>query len=124
MSHRDKKMNASYRNLIGAWGLSIALTSLACAQAWPTKPIRLIVASSAGSGVDVIARIYAPRLSEALGQPIVTENRVSATGIVALEAMMQSPPDGYTLIAASGAFIVIGPSLYKTSVDVVKEVLP
>jgi len=111
------------------WNL-LALFALACAapltwaQAWPVKPIRLIVTFPPGSGPDAIARIYAPRLGEALGQTIVIENRPGAAGNIGLEMAAKSAPDGYTLLNAPGSLIVINPHVFKLGVDVAKDLVP
>ncbi len=103
---------------------ALAIVPLARAQAWPVKPIRLIVNFPPGSGPDVIARIYAPRLGDALGQPVIVENRAGAAGNIGLEAVAKSAPDGYTLLSAPGGPIIINPHLYKLGVDVAKELEP
>ncbi len=99
-------------------------TPLAWAQAWPVKPIRLIVSFPPGSGPDAIARIYARRLGEALGQTIVVENRAGAAGNIGLEAVARSAPDGYTLLNAPGSLIVINPHVFKLGVDVARDLDP
>jgi tripartite-type tricarboxylate transporter receptor subunit TctC len=108
--------------LIGA-----ALAPVVVAQTWPTKPIRLIVTFSAGGGTDVVARIVAPKLSEALGQQVVVENRPGAGGIVGTELAVKSPPDGYTLLLAAAGATTIAPNLYpkdKVPFDPVKDLQP
>ncbi len=104
--------------------LAFAFSPLASGQAWPVKPIRLIVNFPAGSGPDVIARIYAPRLGEVLGQPVVVENRVGAAGNIGVEAVAKSAPDGYTLLNTGGNAIVINPHVYKLGFDVAKDLEP
>ncbi len=116
-------MHPLVRRLIAA-AFAFAFTTLACAQAWPVKPIRLIVNTGPGTGPDMIARIYAPRLGEALGQPIVIEYRGGAAGNIGLEVVARSAPDGYTLLNSPGGPIVIGPHLYKLGVDVAKDLEP
>src|SRR5580704_17554007 len=69
----------------------------AIADYYPTRPIRLLVPGAAGSVPDIIARLVCARLSTALGQPIVVENRPGPGGIVAMQAMVGSSPDGYTI---------------------------
>jgi tripartite-type tricarboxylate transporter receptor subunit TctC len=98
--------------------------SLAHAQAWPSKPIRLIVNFGVGGAPDVVARLYAPRLSEALGQPVVVENRAGAGGNIGVEAVARAAADGYTLLSSASSSFVIGPHVYKLAFDPVKEVLP
>lgn len=79
-----------------AWGL---LPGLACAQpAYPTKPLRIVVPSSAGGGTDIIARAVSPRLAERLGQQIVIDNRPGAGTMIGGEVVAKSAPDGYTLL--------------------------
>ncbi len=96
-----------------------------CASAqWPAKPIRFIVASSAGSGLTLVARIYAPALQQALGQPVVLENHPSAGGVVGMELATRSAPDGYTFLAANGTTVFIGPTLYKKVAELVRQLVP
>jgi tripartite-type tricarboxylate transporter receptor subunit TctC len=71
---------------------------LACAQGYPSKPVRMVVGFPPGGGTDVVARILAPRLGELLGQPIVIDNRPGATGTVAAGQVAKSTPDGYTIM--------------------------
>ena len=101
-----------------------AFASLACAQAWPAKPIKLIVNFAAGGSTDVIARSMSSPLSETLGQQVVVENRVGAGGNIGLEAVAKSAPDGYTLLHSSDGAVLINPHLYKMAVDVAKDLRP
>ena len=88
-------------------GLALGLTATACiAQAWPSRPVKIIVPFAAGGGPDVQTRQMAPRLAEALGGAVVVENRVGAAGIVAAEVVAQAAPDGYTLLAGSVSQVV------------------
>jgi tripartite-type tricarboxylate transporter receptor subunit TctC len=77
------------------------LAHLAMAQAYPTRPVRIIVGFPAGGNTDIAARIVAQWLSERLGQPFIVENRPGAAGSIATEAVIRSPADGYTLLAAT-----------------------
>ncbi len=107
--------------------LALVLTAsaaLAFAQTWPTKPIRLIVNFPAGGTTDLMARAFAPKLAETLGQPVVIDNRGGAAGNIGLEVAAKAPPDGYTILASSGSPIVVGPHLYKLSVNVDKDLAP
>jgi tripartite-type tricarboxylate transporter receptor subunit TctC len=110
--------------LVLLFALGVCFPSTPLAQEWPTKPIRLIVANSAGSGTDVIFRTYTPALAEALGQPVVVENRVSAGGIVALQAVAQAAPDGYTLLGSAGTNMVVGPLLFKRVAELTAGIVP
>ena len=103
---------------------AFAFAPLACAQAWPVKPIRLIVNFPAGGTTDLMARAFSPKLAEALGQPVVVENRGGAAGNIGLELLTKSAPDGYTLLASSGSPIVVGPHLYKLKIDVARDLVP
>ena len=76
-----------------------AVSRIARAQAYPTKPVRIIFGLASGSAGDILARLIGQWLSERLGQPFVIENRVGAGGTLAAEAVVRSPPDGYTLLA-------------------------
>ncbi len=104
--------------------ITCAATPPARAQAWPAKPIRLIVNFPAGGTTDLMARAFAPRLAETLGQPVVIENRGGAGGNIGLEVAAKAAPDGYTLLASSGSPIVVGPHLYKLSVEVARDLTP
>jgi len=77
-----------------------ACASLAAAQAYPSKPVRLIAAFSAGGTSDLIARLLAQHVAPALGQPVVVENRVGSNGIIGTDYVAKSSPDGYTLLLA------------------------
>ena len=77
-----------------------------------------------GGATDTLARVFAPRLSDALGQPVIVDNRPGSNGNVASEMVARAAPDGYTLYVAADAQIVIGPHLYKTSFDALKDFAP
>jgi len=95
------------------------------AQTWPAKPIRMLVPFPPGGGVDFAARVIGRPLSERLGQPIVIENRAGANGIIAMEAIKQAAPDGYTLGTTSNGPLVINPSMYlKLPYDPVRDYAP
>jgi len=106
--------------------ISLLLTGaspLTMAQAFPTKPIRIIVGFAPGGGSDFIARTTAPRLSEAVGQPVIVENRPGASGVLAAELGAKAAPDGHTLTLIVSNFASY-PSLYKLAFDPVKDVQP
>ena len=95
----------------------------AAGQAYPTKPIRLIVASGAGGGLDFVARQVATPMSEALGQVVVVDNRAGASGSIAAETCAQSAPDGYTLMLLSASLVVYG-TVNKTRYDLERDFAP
>ena len=106
-----------------AAALALALSQLAFAQAWPERPIRLVVNFAAGGSTDIIARSMASQLGEALGQPVVVENRVGAGGNIGLVAVARAAPDGHTLLHSSDGPILINPHLFKMEVDVARDLL-
>ena len=101
---------------------------LVCATAWaqyPARPIRLLVPNPPGGATDTLARVFAPKLGEALGQPVIVDNRPGSNGNVASEAAARAAPDGHTLLLCADAQIVIGPHLYaKMPLDTLKDLEP
>ena len=94
--------------------LLAAVPGLAAAQAWPAKPVKMVVPFAAGGATDVVARLLAQKLTEEWGQTVVVENRVGAGGNIGGDAVAKSPADGYTLLMASGAIVIAGPHMYKS----------
>jgi tripartite-type tricarboxylate transporter receptor subunit TctC len=95
------------------------------AQTWPTKPVRIIVSQAAGGTPDIICRLLADRLSVALGQQVVVENRPGGGNIVGAQAAAHAAPDGYTLFFATAAALVTNPFTYKTlPYDPLKDFIP
>jgi tripartite-type tricarboxylate transporter receptor subunit TctC len=95
----------------------------AWAQDWPAKPVRFIVPYPPGGGTDVIARIVQSRLTEALGQPIVIDNRGGAGGVLGTDAAAKAAPDGYTFLFTLSSH-TINPLLYKLSFDIERDFTP
>jgi tripartite-type tricarboxylate transporter receptor subunit TctC len=94
------------------------------AQAFPNKPVRLIVPFAAGGGTDILARNLAPKLGEILGQPVIIDNRAGAGGNIGADAVAKAAPDGYTLLLGSNT-LSINPSLYKGQApDPIKSFTP
>jgi tripartite-type tricarboxylate transporter receptor subunit TctC len=104
--------------------LASSIPGGASAQAYPTKPVRLLVTYAAGGASDIVSRVVAAKLSESLGQQVVVDNRPGASGILASELLIRSTPDGHTLIhvnVAHGA----NPALYaKLPYDTAKDFAP
>jgi len=95
------------------------------AQTWPTKPVRIIVSLAAGGTPDIICRLVADRLSVALGQQVVIENRPGGGNIVGAQVAAHAAPDGYTLFFATAAALVTNPFTYKTlPYDPLKDFVP
>ncbi len=107
---------------IAVWS---AILSAAQAQPYPSRPIRFISPNPAGGANDNIGRIAAARMSEALGQQVVVDNRGGAGGMIGAEIAAKAPPDGYTLLAASQATHAVAPHTFrKMPVDVIRDFFP
>lgn len=99
-----------------------ALSPWASAQAWPTQPIKLVVTFPPGGSSDLVARLIGPLLGEALGQPIVVDNRPGAGSTIGASHVAKSAPDGYTLLMSNSAPMSISPSLMaQASYDPIKS---
>lgn len=110
----------TYLAMLCAWlGLSTA-----CAQPYPTKPLRIIVPFAAGGGSDVFARLFAPKLNAVLGQPVLVENRTGANGMIGAELVAKAPPDGQTLLLMELGSLTISASLVpKLGFDPFKDLV-
>ena len=109
--------------LIAAFAV-LAATSAAQTQAWPQRPVKVLVPFAAGGNIDVMGRLASARLSEAFGQQFVVENRVGGNGTIATEAVARAPADGATLLWASTSVIAIFPAISKVGYDPVKDLAP
>ena len=103
--------------------LGLVAAMAASASEWPAKPVRFLVPYPPGGGTDVIARIVQPRLAEALGQPIVIENRGGAGGALGTAEAAKAAPDGYTFLFTLSSH-TINPLLYKLSFDIERDFTP
>ncbi len=103
------------RRLLAAWvaGAALLATSPAWAQAWPAKPIRLIVPFVAGGGADATARMIAAKMQERLGQHIIIDNKPGGNTIIGVNELLKAQPDGYTLLWTIDQTFVLNPSLYN-----------
>ena len=104
-----------------AWGVSCGMP--AWAQGYPQRPVRLVVGLPPGGSTDVMARIVAAKLSERLGQQVVVDNRPGASGTIGIQLVVNSQPDGHTLIMAAGSWGTIM-SLYKLPFDLRRDLAP
>ena len=96
-----------------AFAVLSALTGLAAAQSYPTKPVRVIIPYPPGEAADFIARVIGPTLSERMGQQFVVENRAGASGQIGMELLKNAPADGYTIGVGQGGNLVVAPHTYK-----------
>ena len=105
--------------------ITIVVSGVAIAQPYPSKPVRLIVTFPPGGSTDTIARIFAPRLGERLGQPVVIDNRPGAGGAIGIDATLKSPADGYSIVlAAAGALTIIVHFPNRPAYDPAKDLAP
>ncbi len=110
--------------IAGIVAVAITGQALASAQDWPQRPVTLIVPYAAGGNTDGIARIAAQRLSEALGQQFVVENRPGAGGAIAADVVSKAAPDGHTLLVAALPVMAIVPVINKVRYDPIKDFTP
>ncbi len=97
----------------------------AFAQGYPAKPVRIVVPFAAGGATDIVTRLVAQKLTEAWGQSVIVENRGGAGGNIGAEAVVNSPPDGYTLLMTSGSIVTANQHIYKKmAFDPAKDLLP
>src|SRR5262245_62373013 len=101
-----------------------AVLRIAKAQAYPAKPVRIVVTFPAGSTSDILARPLAQRLQERLGQPFVIDNRPGAGGTIGTEAVVRASPDGYTLLLVAGAHTVNATLYDKLSFNFLRDIAP
>jgi tripartite-type tricarboxylate transporter receptor subunit TctC len=103
----------SRREVIGGAAGTLAVASGALAETYPDRPIRILAGYPAGGGIDLVARLLVEPLKQALGQPVIVENRSGAAAMIATQATVRSAPDGYTLLMATSGEIAINPHVYK-----------
>ena len=93
------------------------------AQQYPSKPVKIIVPFPPGGGTDITGRFFAQRLTTALGQPVIVENKPGAAGVIGTEAALKAPPDGYTLTMIPSAYTTV-PALHRLSFDPIGDITP
>jgi tripartite-type tricarboxylate transporter receptor subunit TctC len=118
-AHRRKALQVAA--LAGAFAL---VPQLAMAQAYPAKPLRWIVGFPPGGGADIISRIMAPWLSERLGQPVIVENKPGASTNISIQTVVNSPPDGYTLLFVAASAAVNATLFDKLPFSLVRDIAP
>ena len=104
---------------------ALLFSTTAFSQAFPGKPIRIVVPFAPGGNVDITARLVAPGLQQELGQPVIVENKPGAGGTIGADQVVKSPPDGYTLLMGSNSTFSVAPSLYtKIPYNPLKDFAP
>lgn len=112
------------RSLLTA-AAALPVARVAAAQdAFPTRPLRMLVGFTPGGAVDISARAFAPKMGEILGQPVVVENRPGAGSNIATEAAARSPADGHTMLLATLGSLVISPMVMRLSFDPLRDLVP
>ncbi|MDH5535889.1 MAG: tripartite tricarboxylate transporter substrate binding protein [Betaproteobacteria bacterium] len=110
--------------ILGALAASVALCSTSLlAQAYPTKPVRVIVPFAPGGGSDITARQVSSKLAQKLGQQFLVDNRGGAGGLIGMEVTAKAPPDGYTIMIMSGSFSAT-PATHKPAFDPINTIIP
>ena len=119
-------MSGVSRRAVSLGIASLGLGASANAQSgYPNRPVTIIVSLAAGSGMDVLVRLYADRLSQTLGKPVIVENRPGASLMLAANAVAQSPPDGHTLLVSTSSAMAINLTLFKqVSYDPDRDFVP
>ena len=108
------------QRLLAATGIAMAANG----WAWTDKPVKLIVPAPAGGSMDVVARLLAQQLSIDIKQPVIIENKAGAGGSIGIQALLQAPADGQTLMVTSNNVLVEIPHVMKTPYDPLKDVKP
>ncbi len=125
MKHHPTPLSSQpWRRAAATALLALGTVTGALAQAFPDKPLKVIVGFPPGGAADQIARLVSTPLATALGQPVIVENRAGANGNIAGEAVAKSPADGYTLLLSSGGMVSVNPHLSRMSFDPVKDLTP
>jgi tripartite-type tricarboxylate transporter receptor subunit TctC len=101
-----------------------AMAGAAHAETWPSKPVRVVVPITAGSAIDIVARATAQRLTEALGQPFVVENKPGAGTTIGIGSVASATPDGYTILFASTALTTTPSTVATINYDVIRDLIP
>ena len=105
-------------------GLCFTAGAVQAADAYPNRPVRMVVSFAPGGGVDTAARLYGPKLSDAMGQFWVVDNRAGAAGNIASDIVARANPDGYTVLVALDTQLTANPGLYKLPFSVEKDLQP
>ncbi len=112
---------ASRLNVLLSTALALAFTAAAQAQSFPSRPLKIVVPFAPGGSTDLTGRLLAQKMQEALGQPVIVENRAGAGGAIATDFVAKSAPDGHTMLIAVAGPFVIAPLLAKAPYDPLKD---
>jgi len=112
--------------LRGTAAISVAAASGSAWADFPSRPIRIVVSFPPGGGIDILARLMAPKMSEQLGQPVIVENRAGANGLIATQSVGQADADGYTILCGTLGTLSVNQSLYagRPGTDMEKDFMP
>ena len=123
--HPSRRRFLAQAGLTVGAGLGLPLAAAASTDAWPSKPIKIICNFPPGSSPDALARAVSLPLQQALGQPVVIDNRAGASGMIGADLAAKAPADGYTLLATAGSTITTNPHVFsKMSFDPAKDLVP
>jgi putative tricarboxylic transport membrane protein len=118
-------LKRTFGALAALFAVPLMLTAPAKAQDFPNKPITIVVPLAAGSGMDSLVRLYADKLQQSLGKPVVVENKPGASLMLAAQAVAAAPADGYTLLVSTSSAMAINLALFKkVNYDAVKDFMP
>jgi tripartite-type tricarboxylate transporter receptor subunit TctC len=115
------------RRILTACALPFALAAAglpAAAQEYPQHPVKIVSPYPPGGTTDILARLLTPKLTAALGQPVIVDNKAGASGNIGTEFVARAKPDGYTLLMGNNTGVVINPNLYKLNIDPAKDLVP
>lgn len=117
-------MRSRYPLVVGVFSLLLAVPGPVAAQAYPSKPLRIIVPFPPGAATDLTGRFVAQKLGEALGQQVIVDNRSGANGTIGLELGAKAPPDGHTLVIGQTGNLAISPGLTRVGYDPARDFAP
>ena len=121
-------MLSRFTRLSRHFALAASAVLLSCApaaaQPWPTKPVRIIAAGTAGGTADIVARLLADSLAKELGQPVIVDPKPGAAGAIAVTDLLQAPRDGYTVLVGVNSLVSEIPHIVKLRIDMAKEIKP
>ncbi len=117
-------MKSIFKIAVLSLGVVCGGSCIAQADTYPSKPVRFIVAFPPGNATDILARLFADKLSQSMKQSVFVENKPGAAGIIGTEFVAKAPPDGYTVLIGQSGALAVNPYLYKLSFDPQKDLAP